>query len=360
LGFFATTSLYTCHTLRETPSFPFGPTLDPVPPGAVKLNDEDPLALHFPVRADDEKPRLIELVFDVEQPDYETLFPEARAEALAIQASQPPKIKHEHNRRDLGNGVYTPFESSKLHLPSNQCADFRELVSTQDCLYVDKTLVTITIEDPGFVGVVGRPPGCGKTTWLSTLAYLHDIHHAKDHQQVAPFADDVPFPGANRHHIFRLDFAELVLFVRTKADYTREDSSSPAYSRTYMYAARALKNFICEKFRKFFDKYQEEIHISDSKKEFCFSPPRKYFSPHPLYMLIDNYTAPFLHEHLDEDTKSQIDACLYKEFFCIVGPLINLGRLDRVTSLPMDLGGLGKIVRMRLRCRGRLGLRLRR
>ncbi len=54
------------------------------------------------------------------------------------------------------------------------------------------------------------------------------------------------------------------------------------------------------------------------------------YSSHPLYLLVDNYTAPFLHEHLDEDTKLQIEACLYKEFFCIVAPLVNHGRLDRV------------------------------
>ncbi|PBK71429.1 hypothetical protein ARMSODRAFT_74913 [Armillaria solidipes] len=135
--------------------------------------------------------------------------------------------------------------------------------------------------------------------------------------------------------------SDLAPFVRSEGDYIPEDLNSPAYSRTYMYAARVLKDFVCEEFRRFFDKYQEEIVISDLKKSVCFSHPSAKFcleaaleeilySSHPLYMLVDNYTAPFLHEHLGEDTKLQIEACLYKEFFCIVAPLVNHGRLDRV------------------------------
>ncbi len=45
---------------------------------------------------------------------------------------------------------------------------------------------------------------------------------------------------------------------------------------------------------------------------------------------MDNYTAPFLHEQLDEDTKSQLDICLYNEFFGAVESSIHDGRLDRV------------------------------
>lgn len=44
-----------------------------------------------------------------------------------------------------------------------------------------------------------------------------------------------------------------------------------------MYAARALKDFVCEELRRFFDKYQEEIDISDRKKSDCFSQsPAKF------------------------------------------------------------------------------------
>ncbi|PBK88947.1 hypothetical protein ARMGADRAFT_1015645 [Armillaria gallica] len=333
-------SCYQCNSDRLTDawkctlSFPFGPKLDPVPPGAVKLNDDDPVALHFPFHKD-KKPRLIELVFDIEKPDLATLFPRRAAPPEA-----PPKIKHEHTRTDLGNGVHSTSGSSNFHLPPDKCADFCQLISTQERLYVDKTCPIFAVEQPGFFGVVRRPPGCGKSTWLSTLAYLHDIHYAGD-SRLAPFADDVPFPGANKHHIFRLDLADLVPFARSEGDYIPEDLNSPAYSRTYMYAARALKDFVCEELRRFFDKYQEEIDISDQTKSDCFSHSSAKFcleaalekilySSHPLYLLVDNYTAPFLHEHLDEDTKSQIEACLYKEFFCIVGPLVNHGRLDRV------------------------------
>ncbi|SJL09273.1 uncharacterized protein ARMOST_12650 [Armillaria ostoyae] len=296
-------SCYQCNSSHLTDawkcalSFPFGPKLDPVPPGAVKLNDNDPVALHFPFH-------------------LATLFP-----PCAPSPEAPPKIKHLHIRTDLGNDVYSTSGSSSLHLPPDQCADFRQL---KNRVFWRRPL----------------SPRVRKSTWLSALAYLHDIHYAGD-SQLAPFADDVPFPGANKHHIFRLDLADLVPFARSEGDYTPEDLNSPAYSRTYMYAARALKDFVCEEFQRFFDKYQEEIDTSDRTKSVCFSHPSAKFcfeaaleeilySSHPLYLLVDNYTAPFLHEHLDEDTKLQIEACLYKEFFCIVGPLVNHGRLDRV------------------------------
>ncbi|KAK0444194.1 uncharacterized protein EV420DRAFT_1574706 [Desarmillaria tabescens] len=354
-------SCHYCHATRLrtawkcTLGFPVGATLlDARPAEAVKLNDEDPLALHFPVP--------IELMFDIEKLGMFFLS----VAAGRARNKKPPKIIHEHTRKDLGNGVYTNPELSSvnLHLPPDQCTDFRELVLTPGRLYVDKTSTTLSMEEHGinFFGVVRRPPGCGKTTWLSALAHLHDIHHARS-RRLAPFADNIPLPNANNHHILRLDLAELVPFARTEDDYKPEDSSSCGYSRTYMYAARALKEFVCEELRRFFDKYREEIHISDRKKRICLSyrSARSCFSgaleeiflsPHPLYMLVDNYTAPFLHEHLDEDTKSEIDVCLHDEFFCNVGSLIDHGRLDRVfivgESVPREykcnygLGNLGK------------------
>lgn len=69
-----------------------------------------------------------------------------------------------------------------------------------------------------------------------------------------PFSDNIPLPEANQHHIFRLDLAEFVPFARTEDDYMPEDSSSDVYSRAYMYAARVLKDFVCEELRRFFDK----------------------------------------------------------------------------------------------------------
>ncbi|SJL09269.1 uncharacterized protein ARMOST_12646 [Armillaria ostoyae] len=322
-----------------THSFPVGDTLlDGRPAEAVKLNDEDPLALHFPVRAVDDIPRAIELIFDIEKLDPATVYPVLAAGRA--HAKKLPKIIHEHTRKDLGNGVYTNPGSSKLHLPSDECTDFRQLISTEDCLYVDKTSTTLAIEEHAFVSIVRRPPGCGKSTWLSTLAYLNDIHHAGD-PRLVPFSDNIPLPEANQHHIFRLDLAEFVPFARTEDDYIPEDSSSDVYSRAYMYAARVLKAFVCEELQGFFDQYQEEVYISARKIRYCltyFSAKTCFeaaleeilLSPHPLYMLVDNYTAPFLHEHLDEDTKSQLDVCLYNEFFVAVESSIHKGRLDRV------------------------------
>ncbi|KAK0235232.1 hypothetical protein EDD85DRAFT_938473 [Armillaria nabsnona] len=315
-----------------THSFPVGDMLlDGRPAEAVKLNDEDPLALHFPVRPDDDIPR-----------DPATVYPALAAGRGGTK--KPSKIIHEHTRKDFGNGVYTNPGSSKLYLPSDECADFRQLIKAEDCLYVDKTSTTLAIEEHAFVGIVRRPPGCGKSTWLSTLAYLNDIHHAGD-LRLAPFPDNIPLPAANQHHIFRLDLAEFVPFALTEDDYTPEDSRSGVYSRAYMYAARVLKDFVREELRRFFVKYREEIHISDRKIRYCLtyfsaktcfeaalSPSQEeiLLSPHPLYMLVDNYTAPFLHERLDEDTKSQLDLCLYNEFFAAVESSIYKGRLDRV------------------------------
>ncbi|PBK88949.1 hypothetical protein ARMGADRAFT_1167742 [Armillaria gallica] len=338
-------SCYYCWTTRVTTawkcthSFPVGAELlDARPAGAVKLSGEDTLALHFPVREDDDIPGAIELIFDIEKLDPVTVYPGLAAGR--VRAKKPPKIIHEHTRKDLGNGVYTNPGSSKLHLPPDECADFRQLFSTQDRLYVDKTSTTLAIEEHAFVGIVRRPPGCGKSTWLSTLAYLNDIHHAGD-PRLVPFSDNIPLPEANQHHIFRLDLAEFVPFARTEDDYIPQDSSSDVYSRAYMYAARVLKDFVCEELLRFLDKYQEEVLISDRKIRRCLT----YFSagtcfkaaleeillsPHPLYMLVDNYTAPFLHKHLDEDTKSQLDVCLYNEFFGAVEYSIHNGRLDRV------------------------------
>lgn len=140
-----------------THSFPVGDTLlDGRPAEAVKLNDEDPLALHFPVRAVDDIPRAIELIFDIEKLDPATVYPVLAAGRA--HAKKLPEIIHEHTRKKLGNGVYTNPGSSKLHLPSDECTDFRQLISTEDCLYVDKTSTTLAIEEHAFVGIVRRPP----------------------------------------------------------------------------------------------------------------------------------------------------------------------------------------------------------
>ncbi|PBK71434.1 hypothetical protein ARMSODRAFT_1017333 [Armillaria solidipes] len=217
-----------------THSFPVGDTLlDGRPAEAVKLNDEDPLALHFPVRAVDDIPRAIELIFDIEKLDPATVYPALAADRA--HAKKLPKIIHEHTRKKLGNGVYTNPGSSKLHLPSDEYFNDSRYRRTRFCWHRPS------------------PPSCGKSTWLSTLAYLNDIHHA-GYPRLVPFSDNIPLPEANQHHIVRLDLAEFVPFARTEDDYIPEDSSSDVYSRAYMYAARALKDFVCEELRRFFDK----------------------------------------------------------------------------------------------------------
>ncbi|KAK0235217.1 hypothetical protein EDD85DRAFT_954734 [Armillaria nabsnona] len=95
-----------------------GELLDARPAEAVKLNGENTLALHFPVREDDNIPGAIELIFDIEKLDPVTVYPGLAASRA--RAKKPRKIIHEHTRKDIGNGfIQTLVLPSCIYLLTN-------------------------------------------------------------------------------------------------------------------------------------------------------------------------------------------------------------------------------------------------
>ncbi len=122
--------------------------------------------------------------------------------------------------------------------------DFNQLATTPGVLFVDKTQAWQRCHEEYRVPIVRRPRGYGKTTFLSLLAALHDVHRT-----------DVTF-------LERSDFPECLVLKFDMNHSTLITSSAEEFQDT-------LNKYVLDTLTVFMQKYKDHLGLTEEQIQEC-------------------------------------------------------------------------------------------